>query len=296
MSVAELETHLSSLSPVGCGAVIKRAFYPENIEELQCLSKKLSVDEYVVLGGVTNTLVLSDWAGCAVFTDQLKGVSVRDCFLKVKAGERVSKVCGVAQYLSLSGLENFCGLPGTVGGAISGNAGCFGAEISDCLDSVTVFRMDTGETEELSKEEIAFSYRYCNLRKNKDIILSATFSLYPDTPVRIAERMREVRRERAEKQPKGRSLGSFFKQYHGVSAGYYIERAGLKGVEENGVKISNEHANFFLNVSGKAEDYLALTEKARKKVYETFGIRLEREVIVVGEERSGDSDGRDFRH
>lgn len=296
MSVIAMETDVSSLSPVGCGAVIQRAFYPESVDELKRIAKCLSVEEYVILGGVTNTLILSDWKGCAVFTDQLKGISVRGTQVKVRSGERLSHLCGVAQYMSLGGLENLCGLPGTVGGALSGNAGCFGSEISDHLDSVTIFQMDTGLTEELTKEEIAFSYRYCNLRKNKDLILDATFSLYPEAPIRIAERMRETKRKRAISQPKGRSLGSFFKQYNGVSAGYYIERAGMKGVEENGIMISPEHANFFLNVSGDAEGYLALTEKARKRVQETFGMRLEREVIVVGEERSGDSDGRDLRH
>lgn len=294
MSVIPMETDLSAISPVGCGAVIQKAYYPENEAELKLLSKRLSTDEYIVLGGVTNTLVLEDWKGCALFTDLFRGISVRGTEIKVKAGEKTSKLCGVAQNFSLGGLEAFVGLPGTVGGALSGNAGCFGSEISDALTSMTVFRLDEGTTEELTKEEIAFSYRYCNLRKNKDLILDATFSLYASSPARIAENVANVRRERAFRQPKGKSLGSVFKQYHGVSAGYYLEKAGLKGLEENGVLISEEHANFFINRSGDASGYLALTEKARKIVYETFGIRLEREVVVVGESGCGDRNGRNF--
>ncbi len=284
MKAVFLETDTSKMCTAGCGGVIKKSFFPQCVEDLDDISRQLAVEEYVILGGMSNTLVLPSYEGAAVFTGLLKGISIRENSIRVKGGENFAAVCGAAQYASLGGLENFFGLPGTVGGAVSGNSGCFGSSISEFIESVTVYKLDTGETEELSGEEIAFGYRYCNLRKNKDLILDVTLSLYKENARKIAEKMAEVRRKRLISQPKGRSLGSFFKQYRGVSAGYYIEQAGLKGYSENGVTVSPLHANFLINDGGSAEDYLRAAEYAAQKVYEKFGIKLEREVVVVGEE------------
>lgn len=284
MSTVFLETDTSKTCTAGCGGVIKKSFFPQCVEDLDDIARQLAVEEYVILGGMSNTLVLPNYEGAAVFTGLLKGISVRGTSIRVKSGESFAKLCGAAQYASLGGLENFFGLPGTVGGAVSGNSGCFGSSISEFVESVTVYKLDTGETEELSGEEIAFGYRYCNLRKNKDLILDVTLSLYREDGRRIAEKMAQTRRNRQISQPKGRSLGCFFKQYRGVSAGYYIEQAGLKGYCDGGVTISPVHANFLINDGGSAENYLRVGEYAAKKVYEKFGIKLEREVIVIGEE------------
>lgn len=292
MSIRSLEADCSRLSSVGCGGVIKRAFFPQNVTELTEITKLIANDEYVALGGLTNTLVLDEFDGTAVFGSLMKGISVFGDKIRVKSGENFAKVCGAAQYSSLGGMEAFFGLPGTIGGAIFGNSGCFGSEISDFIEEITVFRLDDGETETLTREEIAFGYRYSNLRKNKDFIVDATFRLYPEKSRVIAEKMAQTRKMRQIKQPKGKSLGSFFKQYGGVSAGYYIEKSGLKGYEKNGVKVSETHANFLMNESGNASDYLLLGEFVEKTVFEKFGIKLVREVNVVGEEnRKRNSDG-----
>ncbi len=292
MSIVSLETDCSRLSSVGCGGVIKRAFFPQNTAELTEIASEIARDEYVILGGLTNTLVLDEFDGAAVFGTLMKGISVRGDTIRVKSGETFAKLCGVAQYASLGGAESFFGLPGTIGGAVVGNSGCFGSEISEVLESVTVFRLDDGETETLSRDEIAFGYRYSNLRKNKDFILDATLRLYPEQSRIIAEKMAQTRKMRQIKQPKGKSLGSFFKQYNGVSAGYYIEKAGLKGYEKNGVKVSETHANFLINETGNAANYLEIAEFIEKTVYDKLGIKLDREVNVVGEEdRKRNSDG-----
>lgn len=285
MSIRFIEADASALSTAGCGGIIKKAYFPQNINELTEISHFYNEDEYAILGGLSNTIVASDYDGGAIFGTMFVGAAVRDASIRLGGGESVAKLCSVAQYSSLGGAENFFGLPGTIGGAIMGNSGCFGANISDILESVTVFRMDDGEIEALHREEIAFGYRYCNLRKNKDFIIDATFALYPETRRVIAEKIGAIRAERRQKQPTGRSVGSFFKQYRGVSAGYYIEQAGLKGKKIGGVRISETHANFFINEGGTAEDYLRLAEYAEKTVFDKFGIRLEREVNVIGEKK-----------
>lgn len=274
----------SCISSSKCGGVLERAVYPQNIGELEYFAKKYSTEEYVILGAMTNTLLLDGYCGIGVFSDLMKGVSVNGNFITVKSGESLSKICGIAQYSGLSGMENLFGIPGTVGGAVAGNSGCFGTEVSDIINSVTVFKLDTGETEILTRDEIAFGYRYCNLRKDKDFIVSVKFELFPSNCMKIAQRMAYVRSLRREKQPIGKSLGSYFKQYNGVSAGYYIEQAGLKGYTANGIAVSDKHANFIMNYGGNAKEYVALAEYVRKKVAEETGVRLEREVNIIGEE------------
>ena len=284
MSVDCVTADVSGLSSVGCGKVLKKAYFPSNIDEILQICEKTAGDEIVFLGSVSNTLVLDEYGGAAVFTSGLKGVSVWDNQMTVCAGESLSKLSETALSLSYGGLENFYGIPGTIGGAVSGNSGCFGKDIGELIRGVTVFNFETGETEELDREEIAFSYRKCNLKKNTDFIVSVTFDLYKEDRHEISEKMAFVRRNRALKQPKGRSLGSYFKQYNGVSAGYYIEKAGLKGVKRNGVRVSEKHANFLINESGSAGDYYDMGAFVAREVYEKLGIKLEREVIVVGEE------------
>lgn len=284
MSVTRFFTDVSALSTVGCGKKMEKAYFPQNEEEILRILDENTGDELVVLGGVSNTLVLDEYEGAAIFTDGLKGVQKCGTDLTVGAGENFSKLCGTAFSLSLGGLENFYGIPGTVGGAVMGNSGCFGKEIGEVIKSVKVFNFDSGETEDLDREEIAFSYRRCNLKRNRDLILSVTLSLYPEERRIISDKMAFVRQNRAIKQPKGRSLGSYFKQYNGVSAGYYIEQAGLKGIERGGVRVSEKHANFLINESGSAGDYYDMGEYVQREVYEKTGIQLEREVVVVGEE------------
>lgn len=279
-----ISVNTSCISSSKCGGVLKRAVYPQSIGELEYFSKRYATDEYVILGAMTNTIMLDGYCGIGVFSDLMRGISVNGNYITAKSGESLSKVCGVAQYSGLSGLENLFGIPGSVGGAVAGNSGCFGTEISDVIDSVTVFKLDTGETEILTRDEIAFGYRYCNLRKDKDFIVSVKFELFPSNCMRIAQRMAYVREMRKEKQPSGKSLGSYFKQHNGVSAGYYIEKAGLKGYSENGISVSSKHANFIMNNGGNAEEYIALAEYVRKKVTEETGVKLEREVNIIGEE------------
>ena len=281
----------ASISSLGCGGILKKAIYPQSVRELSEAVNTYREEKFIILGGLTNTVVLEDFDGIAVFSDLFRGVSVCGNFITAKAGEPLSHICGIAQYSGLGGMENLFGIPGTIGGAVSGNSGCFGTEIFDIVDSVKVFKLDTGETEELTRDEIAYGYRYCNLRKDKDFIVSVKLSLFPTNCMAVAQKMANARTLRRENQPGGKCLGSFFKQYNGISAGYFIEKSGLKGYNLNGIKVNEKHANFFINESGNAEDFVKLGEYVRKTVYEKTGVKLEREVNIIGKQgrkRDGD--------
>lgn len=276
----------AQISSLRCGGPLKRLIAPCNIRELSDFCKERSTEDYVIIGGLTNTLVLSGGVSEIVVTsDNMRGITVEGTVIKAFGGEKLSNVVKTARLYGLSGLEQLYGIPGTVGGALKGNAGCFGTEIFEHVIGVDVVDLYTGATEFVPSEEIAFGYRYCNLRKH-EYIVRVWFDLFSGSYERIDGEMKRVSALRAERQPKKPSLGSVFKKYGNVSAGWYIEQCGLKGYRYGGMEISDVHANFIVNCGGTAEEYLYLMKLAQKKVYENFGIRLIPEVKVIGEQSS----------
>lgn len=283
MSIDLVTVKADRISSLRCGAEIKRAFFPKNYADLNEIWQQVG-DDVTFFGGLTNTLVCGDVSECAVFSDGLKGVEKRGDIIVAGAGERLSKVASFAKNADLAGLEKLSGIPGTTGGAVRGNAGCYGVETADILCGVEVFRFDTGSVEYYDREEIFFSYRHAGFC-GREMIVKAFFSLVDGDKNEIDKVARSLRRERRLSQPALPSLGSVFKRCDGVAAGYYIERAGLKGTRYGGMRISDVHANFIVNTGdGTPSDYLYLVKTAEKKVYETFGVRLQREVKIIGEE------------
>lgn len=282
MSTKSIRLDTSKISALRAGAVLNTVYSPVNEEELALIYAYIKGSSPIVIGGLSNTLVLRDTDRPFILTNKFKGIEVNNNYLYAKCGESLAKICHTASEHGLSNLESLSGIPGTVGGAVKNNSGSYGSCISDCLDRVYVFDWDTGVTEERTREQIAFNYRYSNLRQDKDIILGASFVLSPIEAEFIAKRMKEVSMLRKMAQPQGKSLGSVFKRYEGVSAGYYIEKAGLKGYNRNGMEISKIHANFIVNKGGSVDDYLYLLNLAKTKVYEQFGIKLEEEVRIIG--------------
>lgn len=272
----------SSVCSLRCGGTCLNAYYPQKISDLEYLATR-SADK-LFLGGMTNTLLVSDYDGIAVFSDGFKGIKVRDNEIIVGSGERLATVCNLVADVGLSGVESLCGIPGTIGGAVVNNSGAFGTEISDVIEEVTVYNFDTKQVEKLSREEIAFSYRYSNLRKNSDFIFSVKLNLFSQDKQRIFAKMQEVREKRRLTQPSKKSLGSVFRSHEGVSAGYYLDKAGLKGKRIGGMSISTLHANFIVNDGmGTAEEYEELVAFAKSAVQKEFGIKLKEEVLIIGE-------------
>jgi len=204
--------------------------------------------------------------------------------LLVGAGATMAATVAGAAKEGLEGLEFLSGIPGTVGGAVRMNAGAFGKEMKDVIESVTFMDSD-GKERIFNREDLSFSYRNLDLKEGQ-IITACTFALNKGDEKEIRSRTKQYALDRGSKQPLGKpTAGSVFKNPEGDFAGRLIEAAGLKGLTIGKAKISEKHANFIENCGGaKASHILELIEIAKKRVFDNSGIVLEMEVKIVGEE------------
>lgn len=200
------------------------------------------------------------------------------------AGASLARVAAYAQASGLSGLEFASGIPGTLGGGCAMNAGAYGGQLSDVLVDARVL-LDGGERT-LTRDELQMGYRTSLPLREGGVVLSARFALTPDDPEAIAARMRELNARRREKQPLNYpSAGSTFKRPEGYFAGALIEQAGLKGRRVGGAQVSEKHAGFIVNTGdATAADILALIGTVQREVEARFGVRLETEVRILGED------------
>jgi UDP-N-acetylmuramate dehydrogenase len=187
-----------------------------------------------------------------------------------------------------SGWEWSIGVPGTIGGAVIGNAGAHDGCIADALIKVTILDA-RGVARELPKDDCGLGYRTSRFKGKRDeVILSAEFELTRDDPQTCITRMNSYIEHRRRTQPTEPSVGSMFKNPPGDFAGRLIEQAGLKGVRMGNAQVSNVHANFFVNLGGaSAREVLTLVDLVRGRVVDKFGVRLELEIDVVGEDEGG---------
>lgn len=205
-----------------------------------------------------------------------------------QAGASLPKLAKVAADRGLGGLEWAGGVPGTVGGAVTMNAGAHGSETSRVLAEVHLAGRD-GSRRKAHPSELGYTYRKSRiLDERSHVVLGARFRLEPGDPKAIKERMKGYAARRRRTQPLGLpSSGSVFKNPPGHHAGRLIEAASLKGVRIGGAEISSVHGNFIVNTGGAtADDVMALIQLARRRVKEEFGIDLELEVELVGWDRT----------
>jgi len=195
------------------------------------------------------------------------------------AGAPLSHLVSFAREECLGGIEFLVGVPGTVGGAVRINAGCFGKEIGPLVKKVEI-REENGNREWLNRDDLFFSYRYSNLKKEKIVILKAVFNLFPEEQEILEEKIREFCYLRKEGQPlEWPSAGSVFLNPEGNSAARIIEEMGLKGLRLGRAQISSKHSNFIVNLGGaKSWEIEYLINWVQKEVYKNKGIWLEREV------------------
>lgn len=184
---------------------------------------------------------------------------------------------------SLAGLEWGVGVPGSVGGAVRMNAGAHGADMAATLTSASIFDFGHGVARERDVTELGLAYRSSNVMKGH-IVTRACLRLTPDDETSIRTRMEAYRKHRSETQPGAlQNAGSTFKNPPGDAAGRLVEAAGLKGFRVGAARVSELHANFFMAGQGAtAQDVYDLVHEVQKKVYETFGIKLEPEVRFAG--------------
>lgn len=204
---------------------------------------------------------------------------------KVEAGGAMPlpRLARQAVEAGVLGLEFFVGVPGSVGGAVRQNAGCFGTETTDVLIMATIVDLMTGARSERDPQALDLSYRHSNV-SSSELVVSATFRGYRGDPVDGKEKMREVTKWRKEHQPGGTlNAGSVFKNPPGGTAGELIDSLGLKGMAIGGVAVSEKHANFFVaGPAATSDDIRQLVEVVKDTVFERSGTILETEVQFVG--------------
>ena len=213
------------------------------------------------------------------------GVEVCGNTLTFGCGVSLAMASKKAASLSLSGLEFAVGIPGTIGGAVYMNAGAYDGEMAKVVIKVRVMD-EQGKTSELAASELDFAYRHTALQNSGRIVTSVTVSLVPGDADAIAAKMADFSQRRISKQPlELPSAGSMFKRPVGYFAGTLIEQTGLKGYTVGGAQVSQKHAGFVVNVGGAtAKDVLQLISDVQSKVFAAHGVRLEPEVLVLGEE------------
>ena len=251
---------------------------------------------YTLLGDGSNILV-SDAGVCGLViinrTRQIRFDEQSDPVLVwAESGANFGVLARQAAQRGLSGLEWAAGIPGTLGGAVVGNAGAHGGELARNLRLAEILhRMDAGRVGEAQREEwpvdkLEYTYRSSLLKRNpgKCVVLAGLLGLQRGDPRAIRERMDELVAYRRRTQPPGASTGSMFKNPPGDYAGRLIEAAGLKGVRVGDAQISPLHANFFINLgNATAADFYALIQQARQTVADKFALQLDLEIELIGE-------------
>jgi len=266
---------------------------------------------WLLLGGGCNVLVADTGVRGLVIVNRAVRIDFDGLVARAEAGALLAVLAREAVERGLVGLEWAAGLPGSVGGAVVGNAGAFEGDVAGVLQSATVLGPD-GQVVERLNEWFEFDYRSSRIKRQDagcrmqdagctkyttrntqhvtrntqhaaHVVLVATFGLQPGDARALATRAGEILEWRRTRHPAGATMGSTFKNPPGSHAGYLIEQAGLRGTRIGGAQISELHGNFFMNTgTATAADVLALIEHARAEVLRQFGVELELEIELVG--------------
>ena len=261
----------------------------DSADELARIVKLLNKQEmeYILLGGGSNVLVSDKGVRGVVVLNRAKGVRFHNGdqpSVTVESGVIFSNLANRCASKGLAGLEWAATVPGTVGGAIYGNAGAFGGDMADNL--VWADLLTENGREKFTVEQMGYGYRTSMLKRGEvnAVVLSAELALKNSTKEEVTVKIEQFSAHRKATQPPGASMGSMFKNPTGDYAGRLIEAAGLKGARIGNAEISPVHGNFFINhANTKAEDIRALIVLAQKTVKEKLGVTLELEVELVGE-------------
>lgn len=281
--------NLSKFSWFNLGGPAKILFRPQSLNELSIFLKEIKgFDKIRVLGAGSNILIRDGgFEGVIIkFGKSFAHLSLLNKNKLIAGASALDKsVSNFALKNSLSGFEFLSCIPGTIGGAIRMNSGCYGEDISKILVSVQVMDFD-GKIKVIHASDINFSYRSCSLDKNF-IFISATFKGEEDKKLNIQNKMDIlVKRKKISQPSKIKTCGSTFKNPKNNSAWKLIKNSGCVGMKVGGAEISKKHCNFFLN-NGKAksEDLEDLINQVKNKVFNNTGIKLELEIQIIGESK-----------
>ena len=240
---------------------------------------------YYILGNGSNLLVSdSGYRGAVIETEKaLSRLEADGETLKAGAGILLSALAKEALRLSLTGLESASGIPGTLGGGVVMNAGAYGFELKDVLESVRLLDRE-GNVRTVPAGELKLGYRYSTIPETGSIVLEAALRLKKGDPEAIRARMEELAAQRKSKQPlEYPSAGSTFKRPEGYFAGKLIDDAGLRGFQVGGAQVSEKHCGFVINRGdATAEDVMELCRQVQEKVFQKFGVRMDMEIRKLG--------------
>jgi UDP-N-acetylmuramate dehydrogenase len=273
-----LETSLG----IGGDSDLLRVHRHDSLPEIVRLLKQSGVP-HRFLGGGTNVLLPDGELPWVVLqlARQDPDIRIEGNIVDVDCAADLGRMVTTCAKHDLGGMEGLIGVPGTVGGALRMNAGAYGTQIGSFVREVKVYRAASGQIEILRGAEINFEYRHTSFAPN-DIMLAVRLEL-PSKPYRqILEGIRICNEKRRASQPLNqKSAGCIFKNPPGGSAGRMIDELGLKGHSVGDARVSDRHANFFVNAGhATAKDMLALIDDVRRRVRERYGVELEEEVIV----------------
>ncbi|OBR91894.1 MULTISPECIES: UDP-N-acetylmuramate dehydrogenase [Clostridium] len=241
---------------------------------------------YYIMGNGSNLLVKDGGIrGIMIKLIKLNEVKVEDNKIITGSGVSLKDISTTALNNKLSGFEFACGIPGSVGGAVTMNAGAYNGEISHVVESAKVIDND-GKIKVLDRKQLELEYRSSSILKYKYTVLEVTFNLEHGDYEKIKNRVEDLNRRRNEKQPlEYPSAGSTFKRPEGYFAAKLIEDSGLKGKSVGDAQVSEKHSGFIINKgSATAKDILDLIAIVQNKVKEKFNVDLYTEVRVIGEE------------
>jgi UDP-N-acetylmuramate dehydrogenase len=278
---------LAEISTIKIGPKAFVIAYPNSIQKLILLLNFL-IDHkirYKILGRMSNVLITDDfYDGVIVRTDRLNDFSIDHSVVIAHCGISLPYLCNVLCKAELSGIEGLSGIPGSIGGALFGNAGAFGYEIGDRVISVDCFDVKSRSIITVKADDIEFSYRHSKFKDGGLVILSARLLLKKSDYDSIKKEIDRCRRIRMQTQPTDKpSLGSAFKRLgNGLFAAKLIDDCGLKGYSVGGAQISTKHAGFIINNGeATAKDYIDLSNLVIEIVYERYKILLEKEVEII---------------
>ncbi|MFH1620950.1 MAG: UDP-N-acetylmuramate dehydrogenase [Patescibacteria group bacterium] len=264
---------------------------------------------WFVFGGGSNLLVSDDGYEGVIIQVADRTVEIQDTKVKAAAGAFTSFVSQVAADAGLTGFEWGATMPGTIGGAVFGDAGCYGGEMRDIVSSVEVYDVKNSERKVLSNADCKFDYRDSRFKHEPFIILFVTLKLQPGDKAKIKATIQELMEKRKKSQPQGEfSAGCLFKNFvyidesaldilkrqgdeiptdmlgnKRIAAGWLIDKLGLKGQTIGKAQVSQAHGNFLVNLGGaRAQDVLALSSLVKMKVRDELGIMLEDEIQYLG--------------
>lgn len=262
---------------------------------------------YFILGGGSNLLISDNGFNGLVIKNNSQQIEIKDNIIKCDSGVTLSQVIKEATDNGLSGLEWAVGIPGTIGGAVRGNAGAYGSDIATVIKNVEVLRVDKKEI--LENEDCQFNYRdsIFKQKNNQDIILSITLALEKKDTAKIKETIANILKERSGKFDKGFCAGCIFKnieisqeqakkfqkkfsdfpksfiEYGKIPAGWLIDQCGLKGKEVGNARVSDKHAAIIMNIGqAKAQNVVDLIDIIKQEVKNKFNLVLEEEIVRVG--------------